>query len=173
MAKEENTMAKETFGQRLSRIRKEKGFTQNEIADKVGVTSQAVSKWENDLASPDIDILLKLSEIFDISVDDLLGKETKKTVLNDKPSKKDIDKMIFKIIVTSADGDKVNVNLPLALVKALMNKDSGKINIVSSKNDALQNVDFREILSLVEQGVIGELVSVDSADGDKVSIVVE
>ena len=53
-------MAKETFGQRLSRIRKEKGFTQNEIADKVGVTSQAVSKWENDLASPDIDILLKL-----------------------------------------------------------------------------------------------------------------
>lgn len=166
-------MAKETFGQRLSRIRKEKGFTQNEIADKVGVTSQAVSKWENDLASPDIDILLKLSEIFDISVDELLGKETKKTVLNDKPSKKDIDKMIFKIIVTSADGDKVNVNLPLALVKALMNKDSGKINIVSSKNDALQNVDFREILSLVEQGVIGELVSVDSADGDKVSIVVE
>lgn len=173
MAKEENTMAKETFGQRLSRIRKEKGFTQNEIADKVGVTSQAVSKWENDLASPDIDILLKLSEIFDISVDELLGKETKKTVLNDKPSKKDIDKMIFKIIVTSADGDKVNVNLPLALVKALMDKDSGKINIVSSKNDALQNVDFREILSLVEQGVIGELVSVDSADGDKVSIVVE
>ena len=166
-------MAKETFGQRLSRIRKEKGFTQNEIADKVGVTSQAVSKWENDLASPDIDILLQLSEIFDISVDELLGKETKKTVLNDKPSKKDIDKMIFKIIVTSADGDKVNVNLPLALVKALMNKDSGKINIVSSKNDALQNVDFREILSLVEQGVIGELVSVDSADGDKVSIVVE
>jgi len=166
-------MAKETFGQRLSRIRKEKGFTQNEIADKVGVTSQAVSKWENDLASPDIDILLKLSEIFDISVDELLGKETKKTVLNDKPSKKDIDKMIFKIIVTSADGDKVNVNLPLALVKALMDKDSGKINIVSSKNDALQNVDFREILSLVEQGVIGELVSVDSADGDKVSIVVQ
>lgn len=166
-------MAKETFGQRLSRIRKEKGFTQNEIADKVGVTSQAVSKWENDLASPDIDILLKLSEIFDISIDELLGKETKKTVLNDKPSKKDIDKMIFKIIVTSADGDKVNVNLPLALVKALMDKDSGKINIVSSKNDALQNVDFREILSLVEQGVIGELVSVDGADGDKVSIVVE
>ena len=65
-------MAKETFGQRLSRIRKEKGFTQNEIADKVGVTSQAVSKWENDLASPDIDILLKLSEIFDISIDELL-----------------------------------------------------------------------------------------------------
>ena len=166
-------MAKETFGQRLSRIRKEKGFTQNEIADKVGVTSQAVSKRENDLASPDIDILLKLSEIFDISVDELLGKETKKTVLNDKPSKKDIDKMIFKIIVTSADGDKVNVNLPLALVKALMDKDSGKINIVSSKNDALQNVDFRDILSLVEQGVIGELLSADSADGDKVSIVVE
>ena len=166
-------MAKETFGQRLSRIRKEKEFTQNDIADKVGVTSQAVSKWENDLASPDIDILLKLADIFDISVDELLGKETKTTVLNEKPSKKDIDKMLLKIIVRSADGDKVNVNLPLSLVKALMNKESGKINIVSSKNDALRNIDFRELLSLVEQGVIGELISVDSADGDKVSVVVE
>ena len=166
-------MAKETFGQRLSRIRKEKEFTQNDIADKVGVTSQAVSKWENDLASPDIDILLKLADIFDISVDELLGKETKTTVLNEKPSKKDIDKMLLKIIVRSADGDKVNVNLPLSLVKALMDKESGKINIVSSKNDALQNIDFRELLSLVEQGVIGELISVDSADGDKVSVVVE
>ena len=166
-------MAKETFGQRLSRIRKEKEFTQNDIADKVGVTSQAVSKWENDLASPDIDILLKLADIFDISVDELLGKETKTTVLNEKPSKKDIDKMLLKIIVRSADGDKVNVNLPLSLVKALMDKESGKINIVSSKNDALRNIDFRELLSLVEQGVIGELISVDSADGDKVSVVVE
>ena len=56
-------MAKETFGQRLARLRKEKELTQNDIADKVGVTSQAISKWENDLASPDIDMLIHLSDI--------------------------------------------------------------------------------------------------------------
>ena len=79
-------MAKETFGERLTKLRKEKGLTQNDIADKVGVSAQAVSKWEKDLASPDIDILLKLSEIFEISMDELLGKEKKTVELNEKPS---------------------------------------------------------------------------------------
>ena len=50
-----------TFGQKLQTLRKEKGLTQNDIADQVNVTAQAVSKWENDLASPDIDILIKCS----------------------------------------------------------------------------------------------------------------
>ncbi|MCR4562539.1 MAG: helix-turn-helix domain-containing protein [Bacilli bacterium] len=166
-------MAKETFGQRLARLRKEREMTQSDIADNVGVTSQAVSKWENDQASPDIDILIKLSEIFNISLDELLGKE-KTTSLSDKPSKKDIDKMIFKIVVLSDDGDKVNVNLPMALIKIFINKEDGKLNFISGeKNKALENIDFKQLIEMVEQGVVGELVSVDSADGTKVSIWVE
>ncbi len=148
-------------------------MTQSDIADNVGVTSQAVSKWENDQASPDIDILIKLSEIFNISLDELLGKE-KTTSLSDKPSKKDIDKMIFKIVVLSDDGDKVNVNLPMALIKIFINKEDGKLNFISGeKNKALENIDFKQLIEMVEQGVVGELVSVDSADGTKVSIWVE
>ena len=88
-------MAKETFGERLSKLRKERELTQNYIAEKVGVTSQAVSKWENNLATPDIDILVKLSDIFSVSLDELLGKEKTTSFVN-KPSKKDIDKMVFK-----------------------------------------------------------------------------
>ena len=166
-------MAQETFGQRIARLRKEKDLTQNDIADKVGVTSQAVSKWENDQATPDIDILVKLSDIFDITVDELLGKETKKTVLANKPTKKDFDKMLCKIIITSADGDKVNVNLPLALIRALVNSEDGKINFVNGSNDALKNIDFRQVIQLVEQGILGEVVTMESADGDTVRIVVE
>ncbi|MBO4285902.1 MAG: helix-turn-helix transcriptional regulator [Bacilli bacterium] len=165
-------MAKETFGQRLSRLRREKGLTQNEIADRLGVTAQAVSKWENDQASPDIDILLKLSEIFEITLDELLGKEKKTVELKEKPTKKDIGNMFLRIRVQSDDGDKVNVNLPLALVKLFVNKESGKLHFVSG-NKALENIDFRQIIDLVEQGTVGEIVSVDSADGDRVSIIVE
>ena len=64
----------ETFGQRLARLRKEKGFTQEDIADKINISPQAVSKWENDISSPDIQTLIKLSDIFEVSLDDLLGK---------------------------------------------------------------------------------------------------
>ena len=165
-------MGNETFGQRLLRLRKEKGLTQNDIADKVNVTAQAVSKWENDQASPDIDVLVKLSDIFEISLDKLLGKEKKTVELIDKPTKKELDKMFLRIRVFSADGDKVNVNIPLPLLRAFVNKENGKLNFVSG-NESLEGIDFRHILELVQQGTIGEIVSIDSANGDKVSIFVE
>ena len=166
-------MNKETFGQRLAKLRKEKELTQNDIADKVGVTSQAVSKWENDQASPDIDVLVKLSEMFDISLDELLGKEKRTVELKEKPTKKDFDKMFLRIRIDDTDGDKVSVNLPLALVKAFVNKEDGKLNFVSVNNNQLEGIDFRQIIELVEQGIVGEIISIDSRDGDKISIFVE
>ena len=71
---------KETFGQRLSRIRKEKGYTQEDIASRITISPQAVSKWENDISSPDILILSNLADILDVSVDELLGREGSETV---------------------------------------------------------------------------------------------
>ena len=166
-------MAKETFGQRITNLRKEKGLTQNDIAEKIGVTAQAVSKWENDQATPDIDILIKLSDIFEISLDELLGKEKKITVLNERPSKKDINKMVFRIQVLDAeDGDTVNINLPLALIRVCANKEDGKIKLFDG-NKNLEGIDFNQLVELVEQGVVGELITVDSINGDKVRIFVE
>ncbi len=63
----------ETLGKRISANRKRLGLTQDQLAEKLGVTAQAVSKWENDQSCPDISILPKLSVIFDISIDELLG----------------------------------------------------------------------------------------------------
>ena len=65
----------ETFGQRLSRLRKEKGLTQEEIAKRITISPQAVSKWENDISSPDILVLSLLADILGVSVDTLLGRE--------------------------------------------------------------------------------------------------
>lgn len=166
-------MAKETFGQRITNLRKEKGLTQNDVAEKIGVTAQAVSKWENDQATPDIDILIKLSDIFEISLDELLGKEKKTTILNERPSKKDINKMVFRIQVLDAeDGDTININLPLALIRVCANKEDGKINLLDG-NKNLEGIDFNQLVELVEQGVVGELITVDSKNGDKVRIFVE
>lgn len=166
-------MAKETFGQRISKLRKEKGFTQSELADKVGVSAQAVSKWENDQATPDIDMLLTLAVLFEVTLDELLGKEKPvSTMLVDKPTKKDIDKMVLRICCTDSDGSNVNINLPLALVRIFVNKDDGKIALVSGNKD-LEGIDFRKLIELVEQGVVGEIMTADSADGGHVRIVVE
>ncbi len=62
-----------TIGKRIMKNRKRLGLTQDQLAEQLGVTAQAVSKWENDQSCPDITILPKLAEIFGTSTDALLG----------------------------------------------------------------------------------------------------
>lgn len=69
-------MKKQTLGMMISSLRKEKGMTQLELAEKMGVTDKAVSKWERDLSFPDINSIPKLAEIFEISVDELMQVKT-------------------------------------------------------------------------------------------------
>ena len=64
-----------TLGKRIMEHRKRMGLTQDALAERLGITAQAISKWENDLSCPDISMLPKLSEIFGISTDELLGRE--------------------------------------------------------------------------------------------------
>lgn len=63
----------QTIGKRIAQNRKRLGLTQDALAEKLGVTAQAVSKWENDQSCPDITTLPKLAEIFGITTDALLG----------------------------------------------------------------------------------------------------
>lgn len=62
------------FGQRISALRKERGMTQEALAQKLGITNQAVSKWESDQCCPDIMQLPALADIFEISMDALFGR---------------------------------------------------------------------------------------------------
>ena len=69
-------MKKQTLGMMISSLRKEKGMTQLELAEKMGVTDKAVSKWERDLSFPDINSIPKLAEVFEVSVDGLMQVKT-------------------------------------------------------------------------------------------------
>lgn len=62
------------FGQRIAALRKDRGMTQEVLAKKLGVTNQAVSKWESDQCCPDIMQLPALADIFEISLDALFGR---------------------------------------------------------------------------------------------------
>ena len=160
----------ESLGQRLQRFRKRANLTQEEVATKLNFTPQAVSKWENDVSAPDISLLGEIADKFGVTVDELLGRQPQTIYLPEGP-RKPIDSLMLKIKVLSTDGDKVNVNLPLALVKVFT--QSGMEIPQINGNDALKNIDFNQILSLCEQGLLGKLVDVQSADGDIVEIWVE
>lgn len=86
----------QTMGKRIAAQRKKKGITQEQLSQRLGVTPQAVSKWENDLSCPDISILPSLAKELDVSVDYLLGrknqeeqKETKEYIVITKETEGD------------------------------------------------------------------------------------
>ncbi|HIQ94342.1 TPA: helix-turn-helix transcriptional regulator [Candidatus Ventrenecus stercoripullorum] len=71
-------MSNKSIGEMISSLRKEKGMTQNDLAEKMNVTDKAVSKWERNLSCPDINSIPKLAEILGTSVEDLLNAQVKK-----------------------------------------------------------------------------------------------
>ncbi len=75
---------KNTFGSMIASLRKENGMTQLELAEKMNVTDKAVSKWERDLAFPDVQTLPKLAELFGVSVDDLIKARTGENMKENK-----------------------------------------------------------------------------------------
>lgn len=86
-----DNMKKETFGNMVAVLRKEKGMTQVELAEKMGVTDKAVSKWERDISFPDVSSIPKLAEILEVSVDELMQV---KAASKEDTTKKKIDEII-------------------------------------------------------------------------------
>ena len=68
-----------TLGQRIQKGRKEAGLSQEELAEQLGVSRQAVSRWENDNGYPEMEKIIRLSQIYQVSLDYLVGNEQEKS----------------------------------------------------------------------------------------------
>lgn len=100
------------IGKRISELRKEKNFTQVELADKLGISYQAVSNWENGNSMPDIAKLEDLSKIFEISIDELLGNDARAKVVknilkNEKIKLDDTDEDVVKDVLPLIKPDRI------------------------------------------------------------------
>ncbi len=163
---------KKTLGTKISELRREKGLKQDEVAERLGVSAQAVSKWENDISCPDIMILPELARLLGVSVDALLSDDEKAVETKYIPpdERRSFDDMILRIKVDADEDTHVRVNLPIPLIKAFL--ESG-ISIGGLTGGTVgTNIDFAQIMSIVESGAVGKLVEID-ADGAHVEIVVE
>ena len=96
-----------TLGKRIAMLRKNQGWTQEQLGEKVGVSAQAVSKWENDIACPDITTLPLLADLFGVTTDELLGIkpiEPHVVVLDKEPEAEKESKKHFNMTFTREDG---------------------------------------------------------------------
>lgn len=93
------------FSTQLKKYRKNNGYTQKQLAEAVGVTQQAVAKWETDKASPDPEMLQKISSILNVTVDSLLDGVTPK---DKSKMPKDLNKFLQQSEIIF-DGDTYNL----------------------------------------------------------------
>ena len=85
-------MNNQTLGSMIATLRKEHNMTQLQLAEKMGVTDKAVSKWERDLSCPDVASLPRLAELFGITVDEMLQvKETARSQPTENKTEKIMD----------------------------------------------------------------------------------
>lgn len=137
-----------TFAERLKSIRKQAGMSQEQLAEKLGVSRQAVTKWETDAGIPDIENIMAISALFDISIDELLSNErgAKKPTdyLYESITEYDIDEpkrydMKFggakQFQLSGYEGEKIRVRLASNTLSTLLSDFKVKIDDIRKRVD--------------------------------------
>ena len=163
----------QTLGMRIALLRKQKPITQEELAEKMGVSSQAVSKWENDLSCPDIQSLPRLARLLGVTVDELLSGKSQDVQMLSPSDRKNLDQLTLRVRVSSIEGDKIKVNVPMPLVKVALELGMDIIPGVNPGMEGVKNFDLNQVMELAERGLIGRIVEMESADGSRVEVVVD
>lgn len=158
----------EKLGKTISTLRKNRGMTQEELAGRLGVSAQAVSKWENDISCPDIYTLPQLADILGVSVDELLSGRISSDFAEPEIGKKDsFGKKIttVKICVKRQNENDINVKIPIKLVNFGL-KIGG---VFGGPNEEQIN----KINEAVQNGMDGEILNVDGENGENIIISLE
>ena len=87
-----------SLGKTIQKLRKEKGLTQNELADKLFVSYQAVSQWENENTNPDVSIIPLIADALDVSIDELFGHKKEENI-NEINIKDYTDETLYILLV--------------------------------------------------------------------------
>ena len=154
------------IGNNIAVLRKKKGITQEELANELGVSAQAVSKWENNSSCPDVSLLTKIADYFGVSVDALLRAQEDDIVdlaeeKEDNVKPDDKNNIVIKIM--QQNGKENVIKVPFKFVKLGLNIGTmfGLDKDISSK-----------IVTLAESNVT-DIVNIDTENGEHIEIMLD
>lgn len=158
-----------SIGQNIAELRKKKGLTQEELAEKMCVTAQAVSKWERDASYPDVTALSELAKVLGVSVAAIIEGEQSVPKLKEAAADAIARRVVcITVNVGQADVD-MKVQFPVTALKKMM--DNGFLKqMIDDEEDYSQISSVLE--SAVEMGCVGPIMNVN-ASGTQVRISVE
>lgn len=146
-----------TIGENIAYFRKKNKLTQEELAEKLSVTSQAVSKWECDSSYPDITGMQALAKTLGVTVDELINGEQQLPEVSEAPKEK-IDRRIVLINVEATDTT-VTTRLPVSFVKKSI--ENGMFKKIVGE-EAFENMGALE--DMIDSGLTGTFVEVDNPE---------
>lgn len=146
-----------TIGQNIAYFRKQKKMAQEELAEKMSVTAQAVSKWECDTSYPDITSIQTLSKVLGVTPTELINGINHSAEIKDA-SQEIIDRRIV-LIEVQVDETKIVTRFPVPVIKKAM--ENGTLESLVGK-DAYSKV--VSILEMIDSGITGRLVEVNSPE---------
>ena len=154
------------IGNNIAVLRKKKGITQEELANELGVSAQAVSKWENNSSCPDVSLLTKIADYFGVSVDALLRAQEDDIVdlaEEKEDNVKPDDKKNIVIKVTQQNGKENIIKVPFKFAKLGLNIGNmfGLSKDVSDKIATLAENDMTDI------------VNIDTENGEHIEIMLD
>ena len=149
-----------TIGQNIAELRKKKGLTQEELAEQMCVTAQAVSKWERDASYPDVTALSALAQALGVSVAAIVEGEQSVPELKEA----DADTIARRVLVIKFHMGPANMDMklqfPVTALKKMM--ENGMLLQMIGEEDYPQVSSMLE--SAVETGCVGPIMSVDNND---------
>lgn len=162
----------ETIGRNIAYFRRKAGLTQEELAEIMNVTAQAVSKWENDLSSPDLTSVRKLASVLDVSFEELFNGEDSLPIATDA----DMDRISRRILTihVQMDSDESGSDKPINVTVRF----PAAVVIRAYENGTLSELTGEDIpqlataVAMIKEGVTGKIVDVQ-AGGTCVQITVD
>ena len=142
------------IGNNISALRKKKGITQEELANELGVSAQAVSKWENNSSCPDVSLLTEIADYFGVSVDSLL-RENEEDIVNSSENKDANAK--------SSDDKENIIKVPFKFVKLGFN--IGNMFGLSK--------DISDKIATLAENDMTDIVNIDTENGEHIAITLD
>lgn len=115
-----------SIGSNIARLRKDKGWTQAELGEKLGVSNQAVSKWESGMTMPDIMLLPEIAEVLQVSIEDLYKEINEQASISAKKQEtfseqaEEAKRKILCISVENKNGV-AKTRVPVKAIQSLLN----------------------------------------------------
>ena len=138
------------FSENLVQLRKLKNMSQENVAEQIGVTRQAIAKWEAGESVPDLEKCRKLAELFEVSLDDLANFESEKNFGLNLPPK---GKHLFGLVTV---GDKGQIVIPAKARKLFQISPGDQLLVLGDESQGLAIVkseDFLAIADAIRKGV--------------------